>query len=384
MHAMAGSRHLFGQQELSKYRSVFDIFDANNDGLISPADVDIVLRRTGRHYSGREIKTLFREVDEDGDGAITWDEFLGLLAKQRLRIQDTFNEYDENGDGVITEDEIKRTLRANGERGTSKKAKETLKAADKNHDGRVDFKEFERMISRDEAIACATRENFGDGLIDFANLVRLVSKTENIMKDVKRADKPKRSEKQCTSSHKPDKSKPSKEAGPVDDLQARLTKTFKMYDRDGDGLVSRHEIKQTLKEHGLSDSVSSYQAKEIIKTADTNGDGLVNYKEFMKAMTKKETMGSGSAPRRKVEDTKRSSTKAVPTTEDARLLKAFRQYDKDGDGFISKKELKQTLQEHGMCNSSTSSYQAKEMMKNADLDGDGMISIEEFKQMMKK
>ena len=134
------------------------------------------------------------------------------------------------------------------------------------------------MITRNEALACAERENYGDGLIDFANLVRYVSKNETLMsKSKQQVVKPLKSETLYTvkySTTKKVNSKPRTEC--VDALQDRLAKTFQLYDRDGDGLVTKDEIKKTLREQGLSDNLSSYQASELIKTADENGDGYQN------------------------------------------------------------------------------------------------------------
>lgn len=50
---------------------------------------------------------------------------------------------------------------------------------------------------------------------------------------------------------------------------------FKQIDKDGSGTISVSELEQELKKFGIYDD-----AKELLATADTNGDGLIDYLEF--------------------------------------------------------------------------------------------------------
>lgn len=60
-----------------------------------------------------EYKTLMEGMDRNGDGIITWDEFvaaaidkIALLNERNVR--NAFNVLDDNGDGRITPDELKK------------------------------------------------------------------------------------------------------------------------------------------------------------------------------------------------------------------------------------------------------------------------------------
>ena len=63
----------------------------------------------------------------------------------------------------------------------------------------------------------------------------------------------------------------------------KLEAAFKMFDKDGSGLISTDEIKQVLS-HGkhLDDATVT----EIIKQVDENGDGEISFEEFSKMMKK--------------------------------------------------------------------------------------------------
>ena len=67
------------------------------------------------------------------------------------------------------------------------------------------------------------------------------------------------------------------------DQLAELKKAFDVMDANKDGVVTRDELKTLLK--GLGEEVTDEVVDEMIKIADENGDGKVNFEEFCKAAT---------------------------------------------------------------------------------------------------
>ncbi|KAK1411875.1 hypothetical protein QVD17_32703 [Tagetes erecta] len=63
---------------------------------------------------------------------------------------------------------------------------------------------------------------------------------------------------------------------------------FSYFDKDGSGYISLNEIQQSCKELGMDDA----QVEEIIKEADLNNDGQIDYNEFL-AMMQKESVTAG-------------------------------------------------------------------------------------------
>ncbi len=61
--------------------------------------------------------------------------------------QETFRAFDKNSDGFITAKEIKKTMKELGERLTDKQAKEMLKIADSNGDGKLSKEEFRILFN---------------------------------------------------------------------------------------------------------------------------------------------------------------------------------------------------------------------------------------------
>jgi len=63
-----------------------------------------------------------------------------------------------------------------------------------------------------------------------------------------------------------------------------------MFDADGSGKISAKELKDVLGTEGeLADKPLSYW-ENVLKEADSNGDGEIDYNEFIEMMQKKWTV----------------------------------------------------------------------------------------------
>merc|ERR1719401_2519654 len=63
-----------------------------------------------------------------------------------------------------------------------------------------------------------------------------------------------------------------------------LIAVFQRMDKDGNGQLDREELKEALASMGTD----TEQMDELIKEADTDGDGKLSLPEFLNAMTKKD------------------------------------------------------------------------------------------------
>ncbi|KAH7823171.1 putative EF-hand domain containing protein [Monocercomonoides exilis] len=64
--------------------------------------------------------------------------------------------------------------------------------------------------------------------------------------------------------------------------ELKLKAAFKAFDKDGNGFISREELKSVLEAEG--EKLSAADIDEMIKEADTNGDGQIDYSEFVVMM----------------------------------------------------------------------------------------------------
>ena len=61
----------------------------------------------------------------------------------------------------------------------------------------------------------------------------------------------------------------------------KMAAAFKMFDKDGSGLISADEIKEAL---GFGKGLSEEQVNAMIKQVDENGDGEISFEEFCAMM----------------------------------------------------------------------------------------------------
>jgi len=66
--------------------------------------------------------------------------------------------------------------------------------------------------------------------------------------------------------------------------QEKLHAAFRMFDKDGSGIISADEIRDVLN-FGGANSLSLEAIDAVIKQVDENGDGEIQFEEFVVMMT---------------------------------------------------------------------------------------------------
>ena len=69
------------------------------------------------------------------------------------------------------------------------------------------------------------------------------------------------------------------------DTEEELIEAFKVFDRDGNGLISANELQHVMS--SLGENVTEEEVEEMIKEADLDGDGYINYEEFVRMIVNK-------------------------------------------------------------------------------------------------
>ncbi len=131
---------------------------------------------------------------------------------------------------------------------------------------------------------------------------------------------------------------------------------FMSFDTNGDGVLSKDEIFNGYKSI-LGEVEATKEVDRIMKEADLDKSGFIDYNEFLIACTNRQKLLN----KEKLEAT-------------------FKMFDKDGNGSISAKEIKDTL-------GSGLGGDAKlleQIINEVDDNGDKEISFKEFKEMMLK
>lgn len=80
------------KKDIKRLNVIFDEFDEDNTGMITPDEIRDALKKIGRKASAQEIKTIIDNVDYLGNGKINYSEFLAatvdiqkLLSEEQIR-----------------------------------------------------------------------------------------------------------------------------------------------------------------------------------------------------------------------------------------------------------------------------------------------------------
>lgn len=140
---------------------------------------------------------------------------------------------------------------------------------------------------------------------------------------------------------------------------AVLRDTFKSLDGDGDGCLSKQEVRDRMAETEASYlSDMSMDLNAIVQGVDTDGNGIISWTEFVAAALDKRYY------------MKRDLCRA-----------AFSVFDQDGDEKISVKDLQAILKDKSIIGL-THCRTSHEILREVDRNGDGNIDFEEFMLMM--
>ena len=134
-------------------------------------------------------------------------------------IRQTFRLFDEDNNGSIDEKELGNVFRSLGQYYTQAELQEMIGEIDADGSGVVEFDEFLRLMQRR-------------------------------MRDT--------------------------------DTEEEMVEAFKVFDRDGDGLISLNELKLVMRQIG--EPLSERDCQDIITSGDRDNDNKLNFDEFIRMM----------------------------------------------------------------------------------------------------
>lgn len=134
--------------------------------------------------------------------------------------------FDKDGDGTITSAELASVMRALGQQPTEEELEMMINSVDTDQNGVIDFDEFVAIM-----------------------------RTHLYTEDT------------------------------VPDLDAELLEAFRIFDRNGDGFITKEELRQALL--NLGERLTDEELDRMMADADTDGNGLIDYPEFAAMMRNK-------------------------------------------------------------------------------------------------
>ncbi|CAC5419584.1 EF-hand calcium-binding domain-containing protein 7 [Mytilus coruscus] len=122
------------------------MFDSIKEKIESQDSLLEALQQTGRNPSVKVLKKYWTyDTDE-----LSFDDFVDICRKEPVTTSDdlmkAFRKIDINGDGYISLEELHKILTSKGEKKSKSEVKKMIDEVDENRDGRLDYKEFCKMV----------------------------------------------------------------------------------------------------------------------------------------------------------------------------------------------------------------------------------------------
>jgi len=272
-----GPRDPNGRFTDREIREAFDSFDLDKNSFVGAAELRHVLVNIGENVSDEEVDEMIRMCDKDGDGQVSFDEFFRMVTGGRdppragaaegggggaaaaaaaARSKSTAGPEGDVAPSLAVRNQRKAALEAFGKKNgvtaeTLRKSFKRFQSADRDGSGMVDYAEFCEILGVDPTLEIEGTFNLFDldrsGTIDILELLIGLSATTSAPKEEK------------------------------------LKFAFAVFDTNGDGVITKDELLKILKanHHSANPADVMKKADTIMSQADTDGDGVMNYEEFM-------------------------------------------------------------------------------------------------------
>lgn len=115
------AREGLSEEKLSEYKDIFSFFDRDGGGTITTVELGQVMRTFGWAPTEGELQELVGEIDQDGNGCITFNEFVWLMTREihdgdiEEEIREAFRVFDKEGHGFIPVPDLTEVLQKLGE-----------------------------------------------------------------------------------------------------------------------------------------------------------------------------------------------------------------------------------------------------------------------------
>lgn len=140
------------EEEIIGLKEMFKSMDTDNSGTITFEELKAGLPKLGTKLSESEVRQLMEAADVDGNGTIDYIEFItATMHMNRMEREDhlykAFEYFDKDKSGYITKEELEHALKEYN-MGDQKTIKEIIAEVDTDRDGRINYDEFAAMMRK--------------------------------------------------------------------------------------------------------------------------------------------------------------------------------------------------------------------------------------------
>ncbi|KAM3137287.1 hypothetical protein pb186bvf_010657 [Paramecium bursaria] len=140
------------ESDVIQLKEVFDYYDSENAGMLSPNDLKFLLSQNGFPPTKETLYEIFSELDEEELGGITFEYFLKIvnpnkvLKEKKDTIRRVYRKYDKQNKGFITLEDLRQVVKDFQEEIDEDQLAEIFKRTDSNQDGKLTFDDFYNVM----------------------------------------------------------------------------------------------------------------------------------------------------------------------------------------------------------------------------------------------
>ncbi|KAJ7531280.1 hypothetical protein O6H91_14G038900 [Diphasiastrum complanatum] len=141
------------EEEIAGLKEMFKMMDTDNSGSITFDELKAGLKKVGSDLMESEIRALMDAADVDNDGTIDYKEFItATLHLNKIEQEETmfaaFSYFDKDKSGYITLDELQQACVEYNIMRDDLQIEEMIREVDQDNDGRIDYNEFVAMMRK--------------------------------------------------------------------------------------------------------------------------------------------------------------------------------------------------------------------------------------------
>jgi len=142
---------------LQEYQDIFSFFDRDGGGSITTLELGQVMKTFGWTATEFELREMINVVDQDGNGQITFNEFVWLMTREihdtdiEEEIREAFRVFDREGHGFLSSAEMSHVLQSIGDKLSLEETEELINDADIDGDGNINYEEFITILFKSKA-----------------------------------------------------------------------------------------------------------------------------------------------------------------------------------------------------------------------------------------
>ncbi|KAH3853185.1 uncharacterized protein LOC127875201 isoform X1 [Dreissena polymorpha] len=296
-------------EQLAEFWQVFKLFDKNNDNELNSKELGTIMKFLGQSPTESDLRWMLGQADINKNGTVEFNEFVKMMIYYQKRIdpgqqmREAFRVFDRENKGFITSAKFRDMMTNRGEKLTNQEMAEIMQDADPTGDGIIDCEEFIKLLRSpppDESSKFQASDETNERLAKLKEVFKLFDR--HALNTISTKDLPAimtylgQSTTDSDIRYMINYTEPTKK-GFIEfdefvlmmnahkrrtEHKQQMREAFRVFDKDDTGFISSSKLRYVMT--NLGQKFTDQEVAQMIRDADPNGDGMVNYMEFIKLL----------------------------------------------------------------------------------------------------